>query len=248
MHILYLVESGTHGEARHFVLAGLSVFERETYFLARQLEQLQEEFFPGRQHPLNLRASELRAPDERAEPPFNELTAERRINLLIQIYRVIAESHVRLFGIAIEKAQVAGSQYEHGFEDIISRFDQMLSRMGREQGEPQRGLIVVAESSYRENLASLARQIARHGHRWGETHNLADIPYFAPAGSTRLLQLADFVSNSIYRRYEYGDTRSLDTIMPRFDQGAGRIHGLAHLTSEPWNCYCPACLSRRRVE
>lgn len=59
MHILYLDESGTHGEARHFVLAGLSVFERETYFLARQLEQLQEEFFPGRQHSLNLRASEL---------------------------------------------------------------------------------------------------------------------------------------------------------------------------------------------
>lgn len=244
MHILYLDESGTHGEARHFVLAGLSVFERETYFLARQLEQLQEEFFPGRQHPLNLRASELRAPDERAVPPFDELTATLRIDLLIRIYRVIAESRVRLFGIAIEKAQVAGSQYERGFEDIISRFDQMLSRMGREQNE-QRGLIVVAESSYRENLASLAQQIARHGHRWGETHNLADIPYFAPAGSTRLLQLADFVSNSVFRRYERGDTRSLDTIMPRFDQDAGRIHGLAHLTSEPWNCYCPACLSRR---
>ena len=156
--------------------------------------------------------------------------------LLIQIYSAIAASRVRLFGIAIEKAQFTGSHYERGFEDIVSRFDQMLSRMGRES-EPQRGLIVVAESSYRENIASLARQIAQHGHRWGDTHNLADIPYFAPAGSTRLLQLADFVSNAVYRRYEYGDTRSLDTIMPRFDQDAGRIHGLVHLTAESRNCY-----------
>lgn len=245
MHILYLDESGTHGEARHFVLAGLSVFERETYFLARELEQLQADYFPGRQQPVNLRASSLRAPDGRVEPPFDELTSTRRVELLIRIYSAIAASRVRLFGIAIEKAQFTGSHYERGFEDIVSRFDQMLSRMGRES-EPQRGLIVVAESSYRENIASLARQIAQHGHRWGDTHNLADIPYFAPAGSTRLLQLADFVSNAVYRRYEYGDTRSLDTIMPRFDQDAGRIHGLVHLTAESRNCYCPACFSRSR--
>ena len=155
MHILYLDESGTHGEARHFVLAGLSVFERETYFLARELEQLQADYFPGRQQPVNLRASSLRAPDGRVEPPFDELTSTRRVELLIRIYSAIAASRVRLFGIAIEKAQFTGSHYERGFEDIVSRFDQMLSRMGRES-EPQRGLIVVAESSYRENIASLA--------------------------------------------------------------------------------------------
>ena len=154
MHILYLDESGTHGEARQHEMAGLSVFERETYFLARELEQLQADYFPGRQQPVNLRASSLRAPDGRVEPPFDELTSTRRVELLIRIYSAIAASRVRLFGIAIEKAQFTGSHYERGFEDIVSRFDQMLSRMGR-KSEPQRGLIVVAESSYRENIVSL---------------------------------------------------------------------------------------------
>ena len=226
-------------------MAGLSVFERETYFLAQEMERLQREYFPDHSAPVNLRASSLRAPDERAEQPFSELTSPtKRIELLIRIYEVIASSHTSLFGIAMEKSQVTSNHYERAFEEIVSRFDRMLGRF-YSQNNQQRGLIVVAESSYHDNLELLARQIAERGHRWGETRNLADIPYFAPAGSTRLLQLADFVSNAVYRRYEYGDTRSLDTIMPRFDRDGDRIHGLVHMTAEPWNCYCPACLSRR---
>lgn len=244
MYIIYLDESGTQNEARHFILAGLAVFERETYFLAQEMERLQLKYFPAHNRPINLRASSLGAPDERAEPPFSELTANERLELLREAYPVIAASRSRLFAIAIEKEVVPINQYERGFEEIVSRFDQMLGRF-YEQNNQQRGLIVVAESSYRENLELLARQIAERGHRWGETRNLADIPYFAPAGSTRLLQLADFVSNAVYRRYEHRDARAFDTIMPRFDQEGGRIHGLVHLAAEPWNCYCPACLSRR---
>ena len=248
MYILYLDESGTHDGANHFVLAGLAVFERQTYFLAQELERLQREFFPGHTRPINFHASELGAPDAHVKPPFNELTADRRLELLHRVYQIIGgardSDRWRLFGIVIEKSANPANHYEQGFEQIISRFDQMLARF-YSQNNQQRGLIVVAESSYRANLESLARRIAEHGHRWGETHNLADIPYFAPAGSTRLLQLADFVSNALYRRYEHRDSRTFDTIMPCFDQEGGRIHGLVHHTADRWNCYCPACLSRR---
>ena len=248
MYIIYLDESGTHAEARHFVLAGLAVFERQTYFLAQELERLQREYFPDHGRPINLHASELGAPDTHVKQPFDELPADKRIELLHRVYQIIAGSGAsdrwRLFGVVIEKAANPGNQYEQGFEQIISRFDRMLARF-YSQNNQQRGLIVAAESSYKENLESLARRIAEQGHRWGETHNLADIPYFAPAGSTRLLQLADFVSNAVYRRYERGDTRAFDTIMPCFDQEGGRIHGLVHLTAEPWHCYCPAGQSRR---
>ena len=243
MYIIYLDESGTH-DARHFVLAGLAVFERETYFLAQELEGLQRQYFPDHRSPINLHASELGASDITVKPPFDELSADKRIELLRAVYPIIAASRCRLFGIVIEKALISNNQYERGFEEIVSRFDQMLGRFYL-QNDQQRGLIVVAESSYKENLELLARQIAEQGHRWGETRNLADIPYFAPAGSTRLLQLADFVSNAIFRRYEYQDARAFDVIMPRFDQEGDRIHGLVHLTANRLNCYCPACLSRR---
>ena len=250
MYILYLDESGTHDESGHFVVAGIAVFERQTYFLAQGMERLQREFFPHRDAPINFHASELGAPDRHVKSPFNELTAERRIELIRRVYQNIAEGNDRdwwrLFAVSIEKSgsQTNRERYEQGFEEIVNRFDLMLRRFYA-QGNQQRGLIVIAESSYREHLTSLARQIAEQGHRWGETRNLADIPYFAPAENTRLLQLADFVSNAVYRRYEYHDARGFDVIMPCFDQDAGRIHGLVHIPGEPWRCYCPACLSRR---
>ena len=123
----------------------------------------------------------------------------------------------------------------------------MLARVNRERDERNRGLVVLAESSYRENLEALARKIWSRGHRWGQMHNIADIPYFAPARNTRLLQLADFVTNAVYGRYEGGNSRSFDKIARLFDQEDGRLHGLVHLSMRPRDCYCPACMARRMV-
>ena len=130
--------------------------------------------------------------------------------------------------------------YERGFEEIVSRFDMLLSRIHRDLGEDQRGLIILAESSYKDNLELLARRIAAKGHRWGNVHNIADIPYFAPAKNTRLLKLADFVSNAVY--FKLRDRSLLEyfnQIAPRFDQENGRIHGLVHITRDRDSCVLP---------
>ena len=245
MHILYLDESGTH-DARYFVVAGLAVFERRTYYLARELNQLQSRYLPDCPGHIPFHASALHAPEGRVPPPFNTLTNTQRRNLLRDVYQVIANSDVRIFAVAMEKTAVPENPYERGFEEIINRFDRMLARIHRERDDPQRGLIVVAESSYRENLEILARRIAEEGHRWGDIHNLADIPYFAPANNTRLLQLADFVSNAVFGRYESGYARYFDQIAPRFDQDhEGRLHGLVHVANDRRDCYCLACANRR---
>ena len=240
MHIAYLDESGTHN-ARHFVVAGLSVFERRTYYLARELNQLQSRYFPNHVGNIPFHASSLHAPEGRVPPPFDSLTAAERRDLLRDIYQVIADSDVRIFAVAMEKAALLEDPYD-------SRFDRMLARIHRERDEQQRGLIVVAESSYRENLEILARKIAEQGHRWGDIHNLADIPYFAPANNTRLLQLADFVSNAVFGRYESGYARYFDQIAARFDQDQeGRLHGLVHIARDRRDCYCLACSNRRTL-
>ena len=143
------------------------------------------------------------------------------------------------------KAFLSDDPYDRGFEEIISRFDRMLARELRDRGEPQRGLVILAESSYRENLERLARSIWSLGHRWGEIHNQADVPYFAPAQRTRLLQLADFVSNAVFGNYESGYGRAFQMIAPRIDQQDGHLHGLVHLARDRQSCYCPACVARR---
>lgn len=247
MYIAYIDESGTHEEARYFVVAGLAVFERETYFLAQSLDQLQEKYFPTESSPIPFHAAVLHAPRERLEPPYDSLADEQRRNLSSDVYQVIVDSRAKIFAVAMEKAVVVGDAYERGFEEIVNRFDRMLGRILRDTGERQRGLIVISESSYRENLELLARRIWSQGHRWGQTYNLADIPYFAPAKSTRLLQLADFVSNAVFGRYESGHTRDFDRIARRFDQDQGHLHGLIHIARDRHECYCPACVARRAL-
>jgi hypothetical protein len=244
VHILYLDESGTHSDARYFVVAGVAVFETDTYFLAQDLDSLQATYFPASTEPIAFHASPLRSAFGQSKDPYPSLGKAERRALTSDIFGAIARPHVRLFAVAMEKAFIRGDCYDRGFEEIVNRFDRMLGRLSRD-GSPQRGLVVAAESSYRENLETLARKIARDGHRWGRTHNLADIPYFAPASNTRLLQAADFVANAVYGRYEAGLAKDFDRIVARFDQDGSDLHGLVHLHSARAECYCPACIARR---
>ena len=250
MHILYLDEAGTQREARHFVVAGLSLFEEQTEPLAEELAQLQARYFPEAHDPVEFHASPLTVRSESARPPFNALTREQRFHLLDEVYDTIVRAKPTLFGVVMEKAYIdAGGNepYEHGFEQAVSRFDRMLTRLGHDREARSHGLVVIAASTkgYQQNLERLARTIWSHGHRWGRLHNMADVPYFAPARNTRFLQCADFVTNAIYARYEHGNTLRLDKLLHLFDQTDGKLHGLVHLSHDQQGCYCPACMTRR---
>lgn len=244
MHILYVDEAGTQREARHFVVAGLSLFERQTYYLAKELSNLQTKYLPEEPEPVELHASPLRAP----KPPFDRLQRAQRFEFLDAVYETIIRAQPRLLGIAMEKeyiASIGSDPYEYGFEQIVSRFDMLVTRVNRERGEDNRGLVVIAASAYQRNLERFARTIWSQGHRWGQLYNMADIPYFAPAQNTRLLQCADFITNAVFSRYETGHTRHFDKIVHLFDQDQGQLHGLVHFSLGRQDCWCPACMARR---
>ena len=247
MFILYLDESGYHTQANYFVLAGLAVFEREIHWFAQDLDTLQQRYFPGTTEPIEFHASPLRVTrDQGVPPPFNKLSRDERRELMTSIYQIIRGRQGVLFGVAIEKASRPNQDhYAFAFESLVSRFDLYVRRYNASRAEGEhRGIIAVAESSYRENLEVLGEQFRGGGTRWGTLHTLAEVPFFLPAKNTRLLQLADFCANAIYGRYNSGFTRDFDLIAPRFDREQGRIHGLVHI-SRDHECQCPACLSRR---
>lgn len=124
-------------------------------------------------------------------------------------------------------------------------FMNRVNRLGSEEGrEEQRGLIVLAESTYQKTIGLLARRLRERGTRWGQLHNVTEIPLFAPARDTRLLQYADFCSNAKYGRYHAKLTGDFDKIAVRFDRDGIVLHGLAHLSTDS-NCTCIACFSRR---
>lgn len=250
MHILYLDESGVHADAETFVLGGLAVFEREIYWITEDVEAIQERYLPGLMEPAEFHVARLRAPDDKVPAPFDKLTKAQRASVITDIYQVVRRHRAVVFGIAIEKKRIKEDPYERAFEDLVSRFDLFLARknaLATAQGlEEQRGLIVVAESSYREQLEILGRNFRGGATRWRAVHHLADVPFFVPAANNRLLQLADFVANAIYGRYNGGYTKYFDVVATKFDREGGRLHGMTHLCVDA-ECQCIACISKQQA-
>ncbi|MFQ6026288.1 MAG: DUF3800 domain-containing protein [Dehalococcoidia bacterium] len=252
MYILYLDESGTHGEASYFVLAGLAVFEREIHWFTQDLDALQAEYFPDATEPIFFHAARLRVRQgEQVEAPWDRLTHSQRLELKDKIYDIIRNRRGVLFGCAIERRYAQARQedpYERGFEDLLSRYDLYLARINRlastDGREEQRGLVVLAESSYEKTIGLLARRLQQSGTRWRSLHNVTDVPYFAPARDTRMLQYADFCANAIYGRYHSSLSGDFDRVAGKFDSEGNVVHGLAHLTTDSM-CACIACFSRQ---
>ena len=96
MHILYLDESGTHSDARYFVVAGVAVFEADTFFLAQDLDGLQAKYFPGTEEPIAFHASPLRSASGQSQDPYPSLALAERRQLSADIYEAISRSHVRI--------------------------------------------------------------------------------------------------------------------------------------------------------
>jgi len=243
MYLLYLDESGQHG-GRYFVLAGVAAFERQTHWIATELDRVQAQYFPKLPGAIELHASQVRAG---RESPWDQLQPRERHALLDDVYTMISQAQVVIFGIAIERRWLppGTDEYSYAFESLTQQFDRFLIHRYRDAGDPQRGLIVLAESEYRRRIEGLARRIRAEGTRWGDLRNLSEIPLFTAAGNSRLLQVADFCANAIYGRYESGYTTQFDRLLPKVYQDQGVYYGLWHYCVDHDVCGCPACLSRR---
>ena len=247
MHLLYLDESGTHPDSRHVVVGGVAVFERSAYWLKQDLDAVVEKFFPTAVDEVEIHASPLRVREgDRARAPYDQLTAPQRRQMLRDSYGTIHNSpHPVLFATVVEKSHVVPDDpYEVAFEDVVSRFDLMLSRL-HHLGDTQRGLVIVAESNYRERLETLGDRILRDGTQWSRTRNLADVPLFTRSARTRLLQAADLVTNATWGNYEKGLAGDFNLLVSKFDREGDRLHGLTHRSARALTCMCVACLSWR---
>ncbi len=135
---------------------------------------------------------------------------------------------------------------DFAFERLSTAFEFFLSRFFYDPArEQQRGIMIFDHASYEDKLALLMRSFRRYGTKATPVRNIIDAPFFASSHTSRMLQLADFISYALFRRYEFGDATAFDQIAARFDQARGVFHGLVHYTKDS-RCLCPACLSRRQ--
>jgi hypothetical protein len=245
MYLLYLDDAGSPGNTseEYFVLGGVCVYEAQVEWFSRELDKLAT---PYNKNPedVEFHASTIFS---RREAPWKTLTINDARGLLKSVLQVAASSYdtTRLFACAIHKKSFPSADpVEVAFEDLCQRFDYFLNRR-RQQGDQQRGMIVLDKTTRETSLQRLSREFRKVGTRWGFLKNIADTPFFVDSRASRLVQIADHVAYAVFRRYNTGDAQYMDIIASRFDESDGVYHGLSHKHADRLNCTCHACLSRR---
>ena len=235
MHLLYLDESGSLSDPNqeYFILAGLSIFERQGYWLSQELDKIAARFNPAEPQSIELHGSPML--QGRAE--WKAFTYDSRFNAMIDALSMFANSHPsnRLFAAVVSKSKISlQDPIEYAFEQVCSRFDKYLMRLYR-LGDKQRGVIICDRTSVESerSLQSLITNFREVGYRWGILRNLSEVPLFIDSRASRLIQLADLIAYALSRRFERNDPRLYDIISSRFDESDGRIHGLYHLPKDP---------------
>lgn len=229
MHLLYLDESGslTDPGQRYFVLAGVSIFERETHWTELELNRIASRFRPDDPHALEFHGSPMRT----GKGLWRNVPREDRYAAIVEALNGgVCNRHpngARLFGAVLEKEKYAGQDIAQvAFEQVSSRFDQFLGRLYKSKNDKQRGLILFDKSSTERRIQTLAREFKYSGHAFGKTRNFAEVPVFLDSEASRLIQLADLVAFSLFRHYEYMDSDFFNVIRSCFDAEGGVRHGL----------------------
>lgn len=254
MYLLYRDDSGSPGNKSesHLILGGVAVFERRTYFLSRELDELAERWAPGFGASVELHAREIFSGKIK---PWSDMDRDKRRQSIKDVVNVLAADRYRstAFAVAVHKDSYPGRDpMEVAFEEVCRRFDLWLtvSNSVERPDDPHRGTIVLDRTTYETTLQNLARDFRSLGTRWGVIRNLAEVPFFVDSKACRIVQLADHIAYSTFRAYEYSDYSYLNPILSKFhqDQNSGKLHGLVHLQNQNPRCMCHACLSRRVAE
>lgn len=226
MHLLYADESGTLYDSKqaHFVLAGFSIFERQCYWVASELDKIAAKFNPGDPNSVELHGNPMYG----GKGLWRKIPKEERIQAIKDALSVLSASlnQNRIFGCVVRKSVLSPSNpVEFSFEQLSSRFDYFLKRLHK-SGNSQRGVIIFDKSTYESTIQNLATDFRTIGHTWGVLRNLSEVPLFLDSKASRLIQLADLIAYAIFRKYEFKDEQFYSIIERRFDQEGGVRHGL----------------------
>lgn len=227
MYLLYADESGSITDAgqKYFVLAGLSVFERDPHWIEQKLNKIAARFEPDQPQAIELHGSPMRT----GKSGWRRFSLVDREQAILDALRVgVAEKYpqVRLFAVVLKKANFSGKNIAQvAFEQLSSRFDHYLRRLHLQQNT-HRGLILFDKSSTEQRIQTLAQEFKYSGHSYGRIRNYAEVPVFIDSHASRLIQLADLVAYAIYRKYEHDEDSYFKVIADCFDAEGGVVHGL----------------------
>ncbi|WP_149240829.1 DUF3800 domain-containing protein [Dyadobacter sp. 32] len=226
MYLLYADESGssTTASQTHFVLAGISLFERQGWWISKSLDALAREIDPAEPDRIEFHGNPMFG----GKGVWRKISKEDRCRYIREALQIFAQSNRsnRIFACVVDKSKISPEDPVYfTFEQLASRFDHYLTRLHKDENS-QRGIIIFDKSTYEETLQGLATDFRTFGHKWGVLKNLSEVPLFLDSKASRLIQMADLVAYSIFRKHEHGDNQFYSIIQDRFDEVGGVKHGL----------------------
>jgi hypothetical protein len=252
LYLLYVDESGdpkgsSPSSPRHFILSGVALHEEDVFPFGQSIDAIMKSLFPKEHHLLELHATDVWA----GRKLWSRYTDVDRHALLNSVFSHMgswvspAGRTPKYFSVAVHKPSNKGKPVlELAHEELLKRFDSSLSRLHL-QGDSHRSLVICDESSYEKLLQNLVTKWKSGGTRIGRLHSLVEVPLYIDSKSSRLVQVADFVSWAVFQYYEHLSTDFIQLINDRFDSDGGVQHGLTHLTGRHGRCKCVPCVSRR---
>jgi hypothetical protein len=230
MQLLYLDHSGEPDDVaqKHVVLAGLSVFERQTFWLSQEVDKIAARFNPGDPAAVEIHASPMTS----GRGIWRKFPKADRLQALVDCCEIIRRSRdsTALIGGVIEKSalqKIPGSSdiISYAFEQVCLLFDSQLKYLHK-IGKTQRGVIIFDQASYEQTIQNLATDFRTFGTSWGVIHNLSEVPLFIDSRASRLVQLADVVAYALFRHFEKNDSTLYEILERRFDRQGQSSRGL----------------------
>ena len=219
MFFLYVDESGNPDrlQQQHFILAGVTVFERKTRVLSKRMEEIAQSF-----DQYGLGAEELHGyPMWNGRYAWGKIQTKARRGAIADALRLIDGDHYRIFASVVRKEAIAPEDPVRAtLKQVIGMFDRFLARRFPRCDNPQRGLLVCDKSRAEESIQAWCKPEVH------QSGNMAEVPLFADSKATRLIQLADLVAYALFRKYEKKDDSLYKIIEHKFDASGGIRHGL----------------------
>ncbi|MDR1443470.1 MAG: DUF3800 domain-containing protein [Treponema sp.] len=223
---MYIDDSGsvTDKKCNHCVLAGFAVYETKPYWIEQALNGIIDEYLPA--YPdVELHGSPMHS----GHKEWRGISQNIRENIIMAILDLIAaDRSIRLFASVIAKSATPNIDISGDlFTQVASRFDMFLGRIYKRNKNPQRGIAIFDKSTSELTIQRLSHIFTTTGHQWGKRlNNFAEVPLFLDSKMSRSIQMADLIAYSIFRHFEYKDSKYFSIIQNCFDTDGKDIHGL----------------------
>lgn len=245
MYVLYTDESGelSNPDDRVLIVAGIAVHEEAVRPLAGEVNRILRQYVgQARASRMEIHGSALRT----GRSQWRSVNIAKRHALAAALLDTVvtwkhekSSSQVLPFVVVLDRAP-AQAPIETAYGELLFAFDETLRRKRRD-GDGHNCVLVADRGKYERAIAAWV-ELAR---AWKRTprqerrrlHALVETPFFVDSRDTRLMQLADLVSFSFFRSYNFGDATWANRVMPAMKPRRGRILHLA----AAGDCSCSAC-------